>query len=100
MQTWRMFCHDCKDHKGGQYFAHFGAKRWVELHGLRDPIVEVELTENPDGQYYGWLRTNSTEPTMIQPHRSLFEICFPYGSKAGVDAGQGTVLRFDVKKVA
>src|SRR5262245_28301977 len=47
--TWRAFAH-----KKDGYFWHVGAKRWVELHGLTHPIVEVEVTLDPTGGYWGW----------------------------------------------
>ena len=74
---------------------HIGAKHYVELHGLPEPIVEIILTEDSAGPYYGWLRTGSNEPEMIYPHESLFSVCFPYGYKIEVEKGEGQVLRFN-----
>jgi hypothetical protein len=77
---------------------HFGEKWWVEMHGLEEPIVEVEITENPNGQYYGWLETGKTIPELIMPNVHCFNVCFAYGPQADVDAGQGIIMRFDVRK--
>lgn len=66
---------------------------------MSDPIVQVELTVSENGAYYGWLRKNESIPTMIWPSKVQFEMCFPYGSKAEVESGEGRALRFNVEKV-
>jgi len=38
--TWRMFAHE----RNGS-FEHLGERWWVEIHGLPDPIAEVELED-------------------------------------------------------
>jgi len=53
--VWRKWCHKQENH-----YAHFGSYRYVEIHGLSYPIVEVELTEDPEGSYYGWVEDNAT----------------------------------------
>ena len=58
--------------------------------------IEVVAVEDPDGRYWGWIRTGEDEPTIIQPHQSSFEVCFPYGVQAEVKAGHGEVVRLDI----
>jgi hypothetical protein len=70
--------------------------------------VEIEVIEDPDGRYYGWIDADrpdvpfsasyTGEPVMIQPDGSLFRMQFPYGPQAEVDAGKGEVVRLSVKQ--
>jgi len=57
-----------------------------------DPIP-VRITENKDGEYYGWIDKGDDSPVMIWPSRNLFEMCFPYGSQIEVEKGKGRVIR-------
>lgn len=87
-------------HPGG--FLDFGHPAMVRMCG-REP-VEVVLTEDPDGGYYGWLQLAHLhypaydEPHMVQPHAGLFEMQFPYGSAAEVERGHGEVVRMRVER--
>lgn len=93
--VWRMHAHD----DNGTLF-HIGDRRYVELHGLRLPIVEVTVTEvghdDPDGTHWGWLDVKESEPCMIWPSRSQYDMCFPYGPRAEEEAGKGRTLRLAV----
>lgn len=60
--TWEMWAHSY----GGKFW-HCGPRRWVELHGLAHPIVEVVVTEDSEGEYWGWLETNKEVPRLIWP---------------------------------
>ena len=91
--SWIMWAHDEK----GAFF-HLGEKRWVELHGIDLPIVEVKVDVDKNGTYYGWLRSNRDVPTMIWPSKIQFEMCFPYGPKIEEEKGKGKVLRLSIKK--
>lgn len=97
--AWRMHAHRYDD--GLLY--NLGEKWWVEIHGLPQPIVEVDVLEvaddSPDGTHWGWIDAKKTEPSMIWPRRGLFEMCFAYGSKAEVDRGKGRVVRLAVVEV-
>lgn len=105
MRTWRMFAGRPTRVIEGREFLNFGDRRYVEMHG-RTP-VEVELTEDPEGDYLGWIRTpdpnlprrNEGVPTMIQPHPSLFRMQFPYGPDAEVEAGRGEIVRMTCKQI-
>lgn len=67
------------------------------MHGLTEPVVPVVLTESENGKFLGWIDTGTETPCMIW-HEKIFEICFPYGSKAEVDLGRGKVVRLEIRK--
>jgi hypothetical protein len=96
--AWRMHCHD----NGGR-LQHFGARWWVEIHGLPDPIVKVELREvaqdDPAGTHWGWIDAAKTEPVMIWEHRGAFDMQFPYGPEAEEERGKGRIVRLAVQKI-
>jgi len=98
---WVMYAHRFKEHDSEELvYMNFGEQWWVKMHGLADPIVKVELTEDLDGTYYGWIdNTRSGIPEMIQPHEGMFEMQFPYGSMAEADHGRGRMVRMTVKEV-
>ncbi len=81
------------------YF-YFGDREYVQLYGDEAPIVPVELTEDPEGSYYGWIETGDDTPTMIQPHIHAFAIQFTYGIEAEIKAGKGQVVRLQVKELS
>ena len=67
-------------HEGG--FIYFGDPRTIKMYDVEP--VEVELTENPEGSYYGWLETGEDIPVMIQPHIHMYNIQFAYGPEAEI----------------
>lgn len=93
--SWRMHAHD----HGGTFF-HIGDRRYVELHGGRDPVVEVNVAlvapDDPAGTHWGWLKTGEIEPSNVWPSRAQFDICFHYGPAAEEKAGHGRVVRLAV----
>lgn len=99
---WRMFAHRCGGHNG-TYLAHLGERRWVEIHGLEEPIVPVQVREvehdDPAGTHWGWLGTGKDTPTMIWPSRVQFNMCFPYGPAVEAEHGKGRILRLAVTEV-
>ncbi len=99
--AWRMYAHD----RNGTFW-HLGSRSYVEAHGLRDPIVEVEAREvahdAPDGTHWGWLHNDwrdgwESTPSMIWPNRPCFDVCFTYGPAAEEKAGKGRVVRLAVR---
>ncbi len=96
---WRMFAHRYAD--GDLH--NLGARRYVEMHGTKLPIVEQDVAEVPDGDptatHWGWMRPNDTQPVMIYPREVLFRVCFPYGVDVEVAAGKGRVVRLAVAEV-
>ena len=93
---WRMFAHR---YDNGDLH-NLGSRRYGEYHGLAYPIVEVDVTEVPEGDpaatHWGWIRPQDTEPVLIYPREVLFRVCFPYGVEVEVAAGRGRVVRLAV----
>ena len=95
VRTWRMHAGRDEYHEGG--FIYFGDPRTIKMYDVEP--VEVELTENPEGSYYGWLETGEDIPVMIQPHIHMYNIQFAYGPEAEIRQGRGITLRFNVVEV-
>jgi hypothetical protein len=83
-------------------FWDIGPLPYVKAHGRRAPIVEVDIAEFdpempfPDSTHWGWISAGEDEPSMIYPHPTLLETCFPYGMKAEEAAGNGRPVRLIV----
>lgn len=96
---WRMFAHRYND----GLLHNLGARWWVEIHGLPEPIVEVEARrvahDDPAATHWAWLKAGDREPEMIYPRRVLYEVCFPYGPEAEERAGKGRTVRLAVREV-
>lgn len=86
-------------HKRESGYWHAGSKKFVEAHMLHDPIVQIELTEDPEGTYWGWLAKDATYPSMVWPKKMLLDICFPYGPDVEQERGKGRVVRMVVKEI-
>lgn len=99
--AWEMYAYQ-RERNGNNgpetFYMCFGTQRWVEFHGLEYPLVAVTLTEDPEGQYLGWIPKDKDEPTMIQP-KKLFNMQFPYGVQAEITAGRGKAIRLRVDEV-
>ncbi len=114
-RTWELWA--CRYESGT--FMHVGARRWVELHYLPEPIVPVLVEEvlgdplAPEVTHYAWEDTDRprASPAMVQrrAHASpgiqrsawmLLDMCFPYGVKAEVDAGRGKILALRITERA
>jgi len=96
---WRMSAHR---YANGDLH-NLGVRRYVEAHGVKAPIVEVDVVKVPDDSpaatHWGWMRPTDTQPVMIYPHEVLFRVCFPYGVEAEVAAGKGRVVRLAVTEI-
>ena len=79
-----------------QQWEDFGHPQYTRAFGHDSP-VPVELTEVPDGDYWGWLDNKRAAPTMIYRRETLFRICFPYSVEAEQLAGRGRVVRLSVR---
>jgi hypothetical protein len=64
-----------------------------------DEIFKVNAVEDVAGDYYGWQDTGAEDYVMIYPELFLLEMCFPYGSKAEVERGEGRVVRLNITEV-
>jgi hypothetical protein len=78
----------------GRELMHFGDCEWVQM-CYGGPVVEVLLTEDPDGGYWGWLATVAEDepPTMVQPHRGMYDMQFTYGPQVEEERGKGRTVR-------
>jgi hypothetical protein len=72
-------------------------RRYAEHYG-HDP-VEVLVTIDEEGSFYGWLKPGDAEPCMIQPWKGLFDMQFPYTPEAEVARGRGRILRLTVEAI-
>lgn len=59
--------------------------------------TRITVTEDATGDHLGWIDAGHQDdpPTMIQ-HQKIFDISFPYGSQAAVEAGRGRIVRLSV----
>lgn len=96
-RQWAMYAQHRPDllEKTGREFLTFGNERYVRMHGGRYDIVEVVLTEDDEGDYYGWIAAGRDTPTMIQPG-SIYRVQFPYGPEAEEERGKGETVRLRV----
>ena len=95
-----MYAHDCQEQPGaGNRFRHVGTKRYVELHMMKEPVVEVKITESASGTYFGWLKKGETVPCHIWGNQSLFDMCFPGGAKEEEAKGNGKAIRLAIQPV-
>ncbi len=101
IESWRMFAH--KTERGD--YQHFGVEWWVELHGLSQPVVEVEVSladESAEDAYWGWVDAANepgTRPEMIWRHRDIFGMQFTYGVQVEIKAGKGQAVALTVREV-
>jgi hypothetical protein len=95
--TWDLFAMVRGDH-----FEHFyPSKMQCGMCG-NDPIVEVRLTLDDAGPYWGWrdsyhpVNRGGGRVSMVYRHPMLVEICFPYGTAVEIKRGRGDVVRLRV----
>jgi hypothetical protein len=71
--------------------------------------VAVEVTEDPAGDYYGWIDAPDSPrpkgrggdaPTMIQPHAGIFDMQFAYGAAVEVERRHGEIVRLSCRAVS
>jgi len=93
--SWKMFVYKYPD-----CYMHFGCYAYVKIHGLSYPIVEVELTENENGEYYGWIDSEGDlNGSLVWPSNAQTEMCFAYGSKIEEERGRGKKIRLSVVEI-
>jgi hypothetical protein len=97
-RTWTTHSADYNGISTGDRFRHFGEARIVRMYGSAAPIVEVNLVEDPEGEYKGWIPAGETKMRMVL-HKQLFPMQFPYGVTAEVDAGKGEAVNLRVELV-
>lgn len=95
-----MFGYPARDREDTWYA--LGDHQYVRMHGCAEPVL-VEVIEDPEGTHLGWIdRDDEVEgddtPVMIQHHR-IYDIQFPYGSKAAEEYGKGRTVRLTIKEI-
>jgi hypothetical protein len=80
------------------HFTSPGHRRFAAAHAMfGERPVRVVVTEDPDGEHYGWISTDDPRPRMIYNHPTLFRMCFPYGVAAEERAGKGRSVRLRIE---
>lgn len=109
VRTWELWAYD---DKGTSW--HVGAKRWVELHGLSDPLIPVLVEEldcdlvDIEVTHYGWRDADEpagapcmifprTDAPHLKPHMFL-DMCFAYGMDVEVKAGKGNMVALRITR--
>jgi hypothetical protein len=103
-RSWRMFAARVANPGVAGPFQRFGDERTVRYCGLEP--VSVELVEDPDGPYWGWIpaadrrsRSGSGAPVMIQGHKGLFRMQSPDGFRGDIAAGRGEIVRMTCRAI-
>jgi hypothetical protein len=85
-------------------YKNFGHVRYVQMCGHKE-VIEVELIEDPEGTYWGWIKYADLlgpldpNPRMVQPSKVLFDMQFPYGPESEAARGKGEVVRLCVREI-
>jgi hypothetical protein len=80
-----------------------GSEWYARQYASGCPAVPVVVTEDPEGDYLGWIEEtedsprSTGEPEMIQ-RKEIFSIQFPYGYKAEEAAGRGRAVRLRIEE--
>lgn len=96
-RSWKMFAGRMSDR--GRIHVYPDA-RTVTAYG--DDPTPVVVMEDPEGSHYGWIGGRFLHyepdefPTMIQPHKGMFDMQFPYGPEAEQKRGHGEIIRLSV----
>jgi len=82
----------------GEGFSNPGHWRFVQAHAQPgDDLVQVRVSEDAEGPYYGWLAAGHDIPSMIYGHPGAFRMCFPYGPDAEERRGKGRAVRLVIE---
>lgn len=63
------------------------------------PVLKVLVKESKEekGSYWGWWDNSEKAFSIVLHDKSLIEICFPYGSKAEEERGNGHLLPVSIE---
>jgi hypothetical protein len=90
-RSWPMFANQYEN-LASPYWMHFEPSEFVaNLYDPKQPVLAVTITEDPDGEYRGWLYTGTDQITLVQ-HEKWFSMQFTYGVAAEVDRGRGVIV--------
>jgi hypothetical protein len=115
MAQWEMWAMRSQHPERGTYYQHVHeSPTWVGLWpGKKSDIVKVLVTEDPEGEYWGWLdeggsvfnratpyvRQPGDMPKMVQPTKGMFSMQFLYGPEAEQAAGKGEIVRMTIFEI-
>lgn len=70
----------------------------LRMSGIRpENILAVDVVEDADGEYLGWIAKDDTKLRMVQQKR-IFPIQFPYSVQEEVDAGTGEAVPLSIRQ--
>ncbi len=99
-KLWYMWAYQYVRNDGkGFYYSKVGDRAWVELHDINQPIVQVEVKQDDNGIYYGWINSFERHPKMIWISKVQFELCFPYGYELEEKHGKGRMVRLSIREI-
>lgn len=71
----------------------------VSMCGIRkDNIVKLTVTEDPNGEYWGWYEKEEDEISMIWSSLTALKMCFTYGIEVAEEKGQGRRIQLKIEK--
>lgn len=101
-RRWRMWAGEHRTERGMTEpveWRHFALDpSYARAYG-EENIVEVDVVEDPDGLYMGWVTTGEATVGLLQRRAALFGMQFAYGPEVEVEAGRGVIIRAHVSPV-
>lgn len=103
--VWSTFAQRKRPNWDGPAFIDFGGKEYVRrLAGAG--VSRVNLEEDPNGEYWGWIQNDRDEPMLICPSWDLFHRKFVGGDFTSPDpwqeqaAGEGRVVQLRATQIS
>ncbi len=62
------------------------------------PIIPIQVTEDENGEYWGWKQADDNKICMIWPSFVQLQICFPYGIDAAEKHGEGKRVKLHIQE--
>ena len=66
-----------------------------------EKIYKIDVRKAKDNEetpYVGWMKPDGSISNIF-PNRILLEVCFPYGTKAATEHGDGKVIKVFIKEI-
>lgn len=100
VRTWKSFG-ECQEHEGAPFFSQISPWREaVRFSGVKDSDIKtLNLIEDPDGKYCGWLSPEDEGKISMVQHERVFPIQFPYGITAAIENGDGFAVKLRIEIV-
>lgn len=82
--------------ENGKWNCIYYNKRSVVMCGIKQSdIVKLQVTEDENGQYFGWLEGD--EISMVWPNLAALKMCFAYGIEEEEKKGKGKRIRLKIE---